>query len=137
MFCENKKKKFTDNIELIKIWQYYFFFLAKKLGEQCFYHQTCMYNDENSLCVQVSHNAFCQCADGFHSVSYSKPIKRVFCTQGTYFIIILISYHHLSILKIFDLYRYRCYNFEFTYTIGCNNWNSCSCRLNMYGFTFI
>ncbi|XP_065360347.1 uncharacterized protein LOC135954197 isoform X1 [Calliphora vicina] len=53
----------------------------KKLGEQCFYDETCQYNDENSLCVQVRHNAMCQCADGFHSVSYTKPTRRVFCTQ--------------------------------------------------------
>ncbi|XP_058462025.1 uncharacterized protein LOC131437009 isoform X2 [Malaya genurostris] len=53
----------------------------KKLGDQCFYDQTCIYNDEHALCVQISHNAICQCAPGFHSVSYSKPTKRVFCTQ--------------------------------------------------------
>ncbi|XP_054084696.1 uncharacterized protein LOC105210303 isoform X2 [Zeugodacus cucurbitae] len=53
----------------------------KKLGEQCFYDETCMYSDENSLCVQVRHNAMCQCADGFHSVSHTKPTRRVFCTK--------------------------------------------------------
>ncbi|KAM7355730.1 uncharacterized protein ACRADG_001698 isoform 2-T5 [Cochliomyia hominivorax] len=53
----------------------------KKLGEQCFYDETCQYNDENSLCVQVRHNAMCQCASGYHSVSYTKPTRRVFCTQ--------------------------------------------------------
>ncbi|XP_016965809.1 uncharacterized protein LOC108034989 isoform X1 [Drosophila biarmipes] len=52
----------------------------KKLGDQCFYDETCIYNDENSLCVQVRHNAMCQCASGFHSVSYVKPTRRVFCT---------------------------------------------------------
>ncbi|KAL7732367.1 hypothetical protein ACLKA6_004349 [Drosophila palustris] len=52
----------------------------KKLGDQCFYDETCVYNDENSLCVQVRHNAICQCANGFHSVSYTKPTRRVFCT---------------------------------------------------------
>ncbi|SPP76472.1 uncharacterized protein LOC117580095 isoform X2 [Drosophila guanche] len=52
----------------------------KKLGDQCFYDETCTYNDENSLCVQVRHNAMCQCASGFHSVSYTKPTRRVFCT---------------------------------------------------------
>jgi hypothetical protein len=57
-------------------------FIAKKLGDQCFYHQTCEYSDSNSLCVQVSHNAICDCAPGFHSVSYTKPTKRIFCTQG-------------------------------------------------------
>ncbi|XP_038122250.1 uncharacterized protein LOC6038416 [Culex quinquefasciatus] len=53
----------------------------KKLGDQCFHDQTCIYNDEHALCVQIRHNAICQCAPGFHSVSYSKPTKRVFCTQ--------------------------------------------------------
>lgn len=53
----------------------------KKIGEQCFYDETCQYNDENSLCVQVRHNAMCQCVSGFHSVSYTKPTRRVFCTQ--------------------------------------------------------
>ncbi|XP_035793668.1 uncharacterized protein LOC118467367 isoform X3 [Anopheles albimanus] len=53
----------------------------KKLGEQCFYDQTCIYNDEHALCMQIVHNAICQCAPGFHSVSYSKPTRRVFCTQ--------------------------------------------------------
>ncbi|XP_062550508.1 uncharacterized protein LOC134215306 isoform X2 [Armigeres subalbatus] len=53
----------------------------KKLGQQCFYDQTCIYNDEHALCVQISHNAICQCAPGFHSVSYVKPTRRVFCTQ--------------------------------------------------------
>ncbi|KAH8370479.1 hypothetical protein KR093_003598, partial [Drosophila rubida] len=52
----------------------------KKLGDQCFYDETCLYNDENSLCVQVRHNAICQCASGYHSVSYTKPTRRVFCT---------------------------------------------------------
>ncbi|KAH8350349.1 hypothetical protein KR067_000380, partial [Drosophila pandora] len=56
------------------------YFLAKKLGDQCFYDETCIYNDENSLCVQVRHNAMCQCVSGFHSVSYVKPTRRVFCT---------------------------------------------------------
>ncbi|XP_055601908.1 uncharacterized protein LOC129750836 isoform X4 [Uranotaenia lowii] len=53
----------------------------KKLGDQCFYDQTCIYNDEHSLCMQMGHNAICQCVPGFHSVSYSKPTKRIFCTQ--------------------------------------------------------
>ncbi|XP_039445605.1 uncharacterized protein LOC120425234 isoform X3 [Culex pipiens pallens] len=53
----------------------------KKLGDQCFHDQTCIYNDEHALCVQIRHNAICQCGPGFHSVSYSKPTKRVFCTQ--------------------------------------------------------
>lgn len=56
--------------------------LAKKLGDQCFYHQTCLHSDANSLCIQTGHNAVCECAAGYHSVSYQKPTKRIFCTQG-------------------------------------------------------
>ncbi|XP_061387141.1 uncharacterized protein LOC133322090 [Musca vetustissima] len=52
----------------------------KKLGEMCFYDETCQFNDENSLCVQVRHNAMCQCVNGYHSVSLNKPSRRVFCT---------------------------------------------------------
>lgn len=59
-------------------------FLAKKLDEQCFYHQTCYFSDENSLCVQIKHNARCQCATGYHKTSFTKPTKRIFCTPGMY-----------------------------------------------------
>ncbi|XP_073842083.1 uncharacterized protein isoform X2 [Musca autumnalis] len=52
----------------------------KKLGEMCFFDETCQFNDENSLCVQVRHNAMCQCVKGYHSVSLNKPTRRVFCT---------------------------------------------------------
>lgn len=84
------------------------YFLAKKLGDQCFYDETCIYNDENSLCVQVRHNAMCQCVSGFHSVSYVKPTRRVFCTPGEAKDISLNSisfqadYHFLQTL--FDLF---------------------------------
>ena len=57
-------------------------FTAKRLGEQCFYHQTCTATDPNSLCVQDGHNAICDCAPGYHAVTYQKPSRRVFCTQG-------------------------------------------------------
>ncbi|KAJ6642495.1 hypothetical protein Bhyg_07446 [Pseudolycoriella hygida] len=63
----------------------------KKLGEQCWWHQTCTFNDANSLCVQVKHNALCQCSPGYHSVTYTKPSKRVFCTQGDKY----FSYHEV------------------------------------------
>lgn len=55
---------------------------AKKLDEQCFYDLTCLHNDENSECKQINHNAICQCKDGFHEVTHSKPTRRTFCTQG-------------------------------------------------------
>ncbi|XP_048478952.1 uncharacterized protein LOC105383335 isoform X1 [Plutella xylostella] len=53
----------------------------KKLGEQCFYRQTCKAFDPHSSCVQVNHNAFCQCDAGYHSTSHSRPVHRVFCTE--------------------------------------------------------
>jgi hypothetical protein len=52
------------------------------LGEQCFYRQTCKHYDPHSACVQVDHNAICQCETGYHSVSYTKPYRKVFCTEG-------------------------------------------------------
>ena len=61
---------------------FYFTAAAKKLEEQCFYDQTCLYNDENSICLQINHNAVCACVEGFHSVTHSKPTRRTFCTQG-------------------------------------------------------
>ncbi|XP_008199888.1 uncharacterized protein LOC657763 isoform X8 [Tribolium castaneum] len=53
----------------------------KRLGEQCYYRETCQYTDVHSACVQVHHNAICQCQDGYHSVSIQKPSKRVFCAE--------------------------------------------------------
>uniref|UniRef100_A0A182TTH6 EB domain-containing protein n=1 Tax=Anopheles melas TaxID=34690 RepID=A0A182TTH6_9DIPT len=56
--------------------------ILKGCAKQCVGNMwTCIYNDEHAMCVQIVHNAICQCAPGFHSVSYSKPTKRVFCTQ--------------------------------------------------------
>ncbi|KAG5678623.1 hypothetical protein PVAND_008280 [Polypedilum vanderplanki] len=53
----------------------------KKLGEQCFYDITCIHTDENSVCMQINHNAICSCKDGHHLVTHLKPTKRTFCTQ--------------------------------------------------------
>lgn len=58
------------------------FVTAKRLGEQCYYRETCQYTDQHSSCVQIHHNAICQCEDGYHSVSIQKPSKRVFCAEG-------------------------------------------------------
>lgn len=55
---------------------------AVSLGDQCFYYQTCTHTDQNADCVQIKHNAICQCKKGYHSVTVQKPIKRVFCSQG-------------------------------------------------------
>lgn len=55
---------------------------VKKLGEQCFYDLTCLHNDENSVCMQINHNAICDCKEGYHIVTHLKPTKRTFCTQG-------------------------------------------------------
>ncbi|CAG4919587.1 unnamed protein product [Colias eurytheme] len=53
----------------------------KKLGEQCFYRETCRAFDPHASCVQVNHNAYCQCDPGFHTTSHSRPTQRVFCTE--------------------------------------------------------
>ncbi|KAL4710773.1 hypothetical protein ACJJTC_009322 [Scirpophaga incertulas] len=53
----------------------------KKLGEQCFYRQTCKAFDAHASCVQVNHNAYCQCEPGYHSTSHTRPTQRVFCTE--------------------------------------------------------
>ncbi|XP_047525446.1 uncharacterized protein LOC125063192 isoform X1 [Pieris napi] len=53
----------------------------KKLGEQCFYRETCRAFDPHSSCVQVNHNAYCQCDTGYHTTSHSRPTLRVFCTE--------------------------------------------------------
>lgn len=57
-------------------------FVAKKLGEQCYYHETCEYTDQHSSCIQIHHNAICQCQNGYHSVSIQKPSKKIFCAEG-------------------------------------------------------
>ncbi|XP_076254147.1 uncharacterized protein LOC143192590 isoform X2 [Rhynchophorus ferrugineus] len=53
----------------------------KKLGEQCYYHEACEYTDQHASCIQIHHNAICQCQSGYHSVSIQKPSKKVFCAE--------------------------------------------------------
>ncbi|XP_052740487.1 uncharacterized protein LOC112052644 [Bicyclus anynana] len=53
----------------------------KKLGEQCFYQETCHAFDPHASCVQVNHNAYCQCDAGYHTTSHSRPTQRIFCTE--------------------------------------------------------
>ncbi|KAJ3640992.1 hypothetical protein Zmor_027522 [Zophobas morio] len=53
----------------------------KRLGDQCYYRETCKHSDQHSACVQVDHNAVCQCEGGYHLVSVQKPSKRVFCAE--------------------------------------------------------
>ncbi|XP_013164431.1 PREDICTED: uncharacterized protein LOC106115547 [Papilio xuthus] len=53
----------------------------KKLGEQCFYRQTCRAFDPHASCVQVNHNAYCQCEPGYHSTTHTRPVPRLFCTE--------------------------------------------------------
>ncbi|XP_044262572.1 uncharacterized protein LOC123010022 isoform X5 [Tribolium madens] len=53
----------------------------KRLGDQCYYRETCQYTDVHSACIQVHHNAICQCQNGYHSVSIQKGSKRVFCAE--------------------------------------------------------
>ncbi|CAH1108023.1 unnamed protein product [Psylliodes chrysocephalus] len=53
----------------------------KRLGDQCYYKETCQYTDQHSSCIQVHHNAVCQCENGYHAVSLQKPSKRTFCAE--------------------------------------------------------
>ncbi|XP_018573884.1 uncharacterized protein LOC108912936 isoform X2 [Anoplophora glabripennis] len=53
----------------------------KRLGDQCYYKEACEYTDQHSSCIQIHHNAICQCKNGYHSVSIQKPSKRVFCAE--------------------------------------------------------
>ncbi|XP_075230547.1 uncharacterized protein LOC142329714 isoform X2 [Lycorma delicatula] len=52
-----------------------------RLGDQCFYYQTCSFTDQNAACIQIRHNAICQCKPGYHTVTLQRPNKRVFCSQ--------------------------------------------------------
>ncbi|CAB3379543.1 Hypothetical predicted protein [Cloeon dipterum] len=52
-----------------------------RLGEQCFHDRTCTYNELNSACIQIQHNAVCQCKPGFHVVAIHKPRERIFCSE--------------------------------------------------------
>ncbi|XP_029160610.1 uncharacterized protein LOC114932527 isoform X3 [Nylanderia fulva] len=54
---------------------------AKRLGEQCFYRATCTFADQHSTCIQVQHNAVCDCEEGYHRVALSRPNKKVFCAE--------------------------------------------------------
>ncbi|XP_066139126.1 uncharacterized protein [Euwallacea fornicatus] len=53
----------------------------KKLGDQCYDHEVCTYSDQHALCIQIHHNAICQCQPGYHLVVLQKPSKRVFCAE--------------------------------------------------------
>ncbi|XP_050507119.1 uncharacterized protein LOC126884845 isoform X6 [Diabrotica virgifera virgifera] len=53
----------------------------KQLGDQCYYKETCQFTDQHASCIQVHHNAVCQCENGYHTVSLQKPSKRVFCAE--------------------------------------------------------
>ncbi|CAG9863775.1 unnamed protein product [Phyllotreta striolata] len=53
----------------------------KRLGDQCYYKETCQYTDQHASCIQVHHNAICQCENGYHSVSLPKSSRRTFCAE--------------------------------------------------------
>ncbi|XP_076629888.1 uncharacterized protein LOC143346039 isoform X5 [Colletes latitarsis] len=53
----------------------------KRLGEQCFYRATCTFTDQHATCIQVQHNAVCDCEEGYHKVALSRPNKKVFCAE--------------------------------------------------------
>ncbi|GFG35572.1 hypothetical protein Cfor_00065 [Coptotermes formosanus] len=52
-----------------------------RLGDQCFYRQACAFTDQHATCVQIDHNAICQCKPGYHTVSLQRPTKKVFCSE--------------------------------------------------------
>ncbi|CAH1982281.1 unnamed protein product [Acanthoscelides obtectus] len=52
-----------------------------RLGDQCYYMETCKYTDQHASCIQVHHHAVCQCENGYHSVSIDRPSKKVFCAE--------------------------------------------------------
>ncbi|CAG2053857.1 unnamed protein product [Timema podura] len=43
-----------------------------RLGDQCFYHETCLFTDQHARCRQINHNAICQCEPGYHTVALQK-----------------------------------------------------------------
>ncbi|XP_044757127.1 uncharacterized protein LOC123315487 isoform X2 [Coccinella septempunctata] len=51
------------------------------LGEICYYKEACRFSDQHSSCIQVHHNAICQCEKGYHSVARQKNSKRIFCAE--------------------------------------------------------
>ncbi|CAG9769659.1 unnamed protein product [Ceutorhynchus assimilis] len=53
----------------------------KKLGEQCYYHEACEYTDQHASCIQIHHNALCQCQNGYHSVGIQKSSRKIFCAK--------------------------------------------------------
>jgi hypothetical protein len=57
-------------------------FAAVRLGDQCFYRQTCAFTDQHATCIQINHNAICQCKPGYHTVALQRPTKKVFCSEG-------------------------------------------------------
>ncbi|XP_063216649.1 uncharacterized protein LOC134527680 [Bacillus rossius redtenbacheri] len=52
-----------------------------RLGDQCFYHETCSFTDQHARCRQISHNAICQCEPGYHTVALQRPTKKIFCAE--------------------------------------------------------
>ncbi|XP_014603068.1 PREDICTED: uncharacterized protein LOC106786332 isoform X4 [Polistes canadensis] len=53
----------------------------KRIGEQCFYRATCTFADQHATCTQVQHNAVCDCEEGYHRVTLSRPTKKIFCAE--------------------------------------------------------
>ncbi|KAJ9595537.1 hypothetical protein L9F63_013302, partial [Diploptera punctata] len=52
-----------------------------RLGDQCFYRQACAFTDQHATCIQINHNAICQCKPGYHTVALQRPTKKVFCSE--------------------------------------------------------
>ncbi|KAF7995569.1 hypothetical protein HCN44_006676 [Aphidius gifuensis] len=53
----------------------------KRLGEQCFYRATCTFTDQHATCMQILHNAVCDCDEGYHKVAITRSNKKSFCVE--------------------------------------------------------
>jgi hypothetical protein len=73
-----------------------YLFTAVRLGDQCFYRQTCSFTDQHATCIQVNHNAICQCKPGYHTVALQRPTKKVFCSAGTDFVHLLLWINYMT-----------------------------------------
>lgn len=108
-------------------------FPAQKLDDQCFYDLACSYSDENSVCTQINHNAICQCKEGFHAVTHSKPTRRTFCTQSN-----LLSIDSLlRSLYGFNSFRFIAYRLGPADLTRRNNRHCSACRTHLHGAALV
>ena len=69
---------------------------ALNLGERCFYNQSCMYFDKNTLCVNLDdYTAKCQCRTGFYpSVTLESISRTSICIPGNTYKCSVVSHQH-------------------------------------------